>query len=71
MGWGAFKPLLTEALVEALRPIQQRYGHWREDQALLSHVLDEGALRAAAVADATLKRVREAMGFLPPSTQGP
>jgi tryptophanyl-tRNA synthetase len=71
MGWGAFKPLLTEALVEALRPIQQRYGHWREDQALLSQVLDEGALRAAAVADATLKRVREAMGFLPPSTQGP
>ncbi|MFN7677231.1 MAG: tryptophan--tRNA ligase, partial [Cyanobacteriota bacterium] len=65
MGWGAFKPLLTESLVEALRPIQERYGEWRREPAELAQVLQEGRQRASAVATATLARVRDAMGFLP------
>ena len=64
MGWGAFKPLLTEAIVEALRPIQERYREWRGDEAELRLVLRQGRHRASGVAEATLERVREAMGFL-------
>ena len=66
MGWGRFKPLLAEAAVEALRPIQERYGQWRQEPASLQQVLRQGRQRAAAVAEATLKRVRDALGFLPP-----
>ncbi|MEB3305682.1 MAG: tryptophan--tRNA ligase [Cyanobacteriota bacterium] len=70
MGWGSFKPLLTEAVVEALRPIQGRYTDLRADSGQLIRVLEAGADRAGTVAHATLKRVREAMGFLPTSPQG-
>ncbi len=65
MGWGKFKPLLAEAAVEALRPIQERYGQWRQDPASLEQVLSQGRQRAQAVAEATLERVRSALGFLP------
>jgi tryptophanyl-tRNA synthetase len=51
--------------VEALRPIQERYGEWRREPAELAQVLQEGRQRASAVATATLARVRDAMGFLP------
>jgi tryptophanyl-tRNA synthetase len=66
MGWGAFKPLLTESVVEALRPIQERYGAWRREETELRQVLATGRQRAASVAEATLERVRDVMGFLPP-----
>jgi len=64
MGWGTFKPLLAEATVEALRPVQERYGALRADPAELLRVLAEGRERAAAVADSSLARVRRALGFL-------
>jgi tryptophanyl-tRNA synthetase len=65
MGWGKFKPLLAEATVEALLPIQERYGQWRQDPATLEQVLESGRKRASAVAEATVQRVRDALGFLP------
>jgi tryptophanyl-tRNA synthetase len=65
MGWGRFKPLLAEATVEALRPIQEHYGQWRQDPATLEQVLESGRERASAVAEATVQRVRDALGFLP------
>jgi tryptophanyl-tRNA synthetase len=64
MGWGHFKPRLTEAVVEALRPIQARYGEWRADPGALEQVLREGREQAQAVAEQTLERVRAALGFL-------
>ena len=64
MGWGQFKPLLAEATVEALRPVQERYRELRHDPAALQTVLRQGRERAAAVADATLGRVRKCLGFL-------
>ena len=64
MGWGQFKPLLAEAAVEALRPLQQRYFELRADPVGLLQVLDQGRRRATEVADATLARVRQALGFL-------
>ena len=64
MGWGQFKPLLAEATVAALRPIQERYRLLMNDRAQLETVLREGRDRAGTVADETVKRTREAMGFL-------
>jgi tryptophanyl-tRNA synthetase len=65
MGWGAFKPLLAEAAVEALRPVQERYAELSADPAELDRVLAHGRERAETVAQATLERTREALGFLP------
>jgi tryptophanyl-tRNA synthetase len=64
MGWGRFKPLLAETVVEALRPVQQRYSEIQSDPAELDRVLLSGRDRAAAVAQATLARVKTSMGFL-------
>jgi len=64
MGWGQFKPLLAEATVAALQPIQERYRLLMNDRAQLETVLKEGRDRAGAVADETVKRTRKAMGFL-------
>ena len=64
MGWGQFKPLLAEATVVALDPIQKRYHELMEDRGQLLSVLKTGRERAGAVADASVQRVREALGFL-------
>ncbi|CAK6688593.1 tryptophan--tRNA ligase [Synechococcus sp. CBW1107] len=65
MGWGQFKPLLAEAAVEALRPLQERYEAIRAEAGYLDQVLRRGRERASVVAEASLERVRAAMGFLP------
>ncbi|XP_038991514.1 tryptophan--tRNA ligase, chloroplastic/mitochondrial-like isoform X2 [Hibiscus syriacus] len=64
MNWGTFKILLTDALVDHLHPIQVRYEEIIADPAYLDGVLAEGATKAAAIADATLENVYQAMGFL-------
>ncbi|VVB09026.1 unnamed protein product [Arabis nemorensis] len=63
MSWGTFKPLLADALIEHLNPIQIRYQEITEDRAYLNKVLSEGADRATEIADATLHNLHQAMGF--------
>ena len=63
MGWGQFKPLLAEATVAALEPIQARHGELMADRSELDRVLQEGQQNAEAVANATLERVRDALGL--------
>ena len=64
MRWGEFKPVLAEALVEHMRPIQTRYAEIMDDRSSLDAILARGAANASEVADATLADVRDAMGFL-------
>jgi tryptophanyl-tRNA synthetase len=64
-GYGAFKSAVAEAVVECLKPVQQRYHEIRADQTHLGRVLKDGAERAAQRADATLKRVHDVLGFIP------
>jgi tryptophanyl-tRNA synthetase len=66
MGWGQFKPLLAEATVAALEPIQARYHLLMEDRKELEQVLKNGRHKAESVANATLSRVRDALGFATP-----
>ncbi|MGF1542607.1 MAG: tryptophan--tRNA ligase [Pleurocapsa sp.] len=66
MGWGQFKPLLTEAAIEALKPIQNKYHDLMSDREYLNSVLRQGAATAAEVANRTLTRVKNALGYLPP-----
>ena len=67
MGWGQFKPLLAEATVNALEPIQARYRELMQDPTELDQVLSTGREKAETVANATLERVRDALGFAQPA----
>lgn len=65
MGWGQFKPLLTDTVVASLAPIQTKYHEITEDSEYLDQVLRDGQTKANEVASATLKRVKDALGYLP------
>lgn len=64
-GYGAFKKDLAEVVVQALEPLQTKYTEIRSSGAI-REILRDGAERANAVAEETLRKVKEAMGFLPP-----
>jgi tryptophanyl-tRNA synthetase len=66
MGWGQFKPLLTEATIAALRPIQTRYQEIIADRGYLDSVLRDGREKAAATANQTLDRAKQALGYALP-----
>lgn len=66
MGWGQFKPLLTETMIEALRPIQEKYHALLDDRVHLELVLRDGRERAEAIANVTLAKVKEAFGYSKP-----
>ena len=65
LSWGDFKPLLADAIVAHLEPIQKKYASIREDPTFLEGVLRDGADSANEVADKTLGAARVAMGFVP------
>jgi tryptophanyl-tRNA synthetase len=66
MGWGQFKPLLTETAISALQPIQDKYKEIVTEKGYLDSVLREGAHKAKFVADRTLARVKNALGYISP-----
>jgi tryptophanyl-tRNA synthetase len=67
MGWGQFKPLLTETTIAALKPIQDQYSEIMSDRGYLESVLRDGREKAAAVANQTLNKAKKAMGYKLPT----
>ncbi|MBW4666797.1 MAG: tryptophan--tRNA ligase [Cyanomargarita calcarea GSE-NOS-MK-12-04C] len=63
MGWGQFKPLLTETTINALKPIQEKYQQVMDDKGYLESVLRDGREKAQAIANQTLTQVKAAMGY--------
>ena len=63
LGWGEFKPLLTEAAIAHLQPIQTKYQEIMAEQGYLESVLKQGREKAEAIAGETLGAVRDALGF--------
>ncbi|MBE9005176.1 tryptophan--tRNA ligase [Fortiea sp. LEGE XX443] len=66
MGWGQFKPLLTETTINALKPIQEKYQTIMDNQGYLESVLKEGREKAEAIANQTLRQVKAALGYSMP-----
>jgi tryptophanyl-tRNA synthetase len=62
-GFGAFKPVLTEALVTLLSPLRARLIELRRDEAQIDAFLANGATRAAAIAAPTLAGAYRAVGL--------
>jgi tryptophanyl-tRNA synthetase len=65
-GYGQLKKAVSEALVELLRPVRERYAELHADPAYVSGVLAEGASKARAIAGPTLDRAMRAAGLLAP-----
>ena len=68
-GYSQYGPLKADAaaaVVEMLRPVQERYRDLAAEPGALTAVLAEGAARARQIASATVGRAREGMGLLPP-----
>ncbi|MDO9591557.1 MAG: tryptophan--tRNA ligase, partial [Microcella sp.] len=63
--YGALKGAVAEAVVSAFAPIRERTLELLDDPAELDRLLALNASRAEAIADATLARVYDALGFLP------
>ena len=61
-GYGDFKKDRVEVVVEALAPIKERYAEIRHSDELIESLKD-GAVRADAIAQQTMKRVKENFGL--------
>ena len=65
--YGPLKADTAEAVVELLRPIQERFRELEADPGTTQAILDKGATRAHDVAADVLQRAQAAMGLLPPA----
>ncbi|MDP2536819.1 tryptophan--tRNA ligase [Alteromonas stellipolaris] len=63
--YGHLKGDVAEAVVGLLEPIQQRYADIRTNRDYLNDVMRNGAEKASSRAEETLKKVYEAVGFIP------
>ena len=61
--YGDFKKAVADAVLEELEPFQARYREILENKSY-EKVLKEGAIKAEAIANKTLKRVQKAVGLL-------
>jgi len=64
-GYGALKTAVAEAVVEFVRPLQERYAELARDPGEVGRILGVGADRAEGIAAGVLERVRDAVGLLP------
>lgn len=61
-GYGAFKDQLADVVISELEPIQKKY-YALLDSYELDQILDDGAKRAASIANKTLARMEHAIGL--------
>jgi tryptophanyl-tRNA synthetase len=64
-GYGVFKSDVADAVVAFTTPFREQTAQWLADGSGLDDVLADGAARAEKVAADTLRRVYDAVGFLP------
>src|SRR3954447_19678284 len=64
-GYGALKTEVADAVVAFATPFQERTAGWLAEGSALDDVLAAGAARARKVADETIHRAYDAVGFLP------
>ncbi len=65
--YGDLKSATAEAVVEALRPVQERFAELEADPAGTAAILARGAEKARSVAGPVLERARANLGLLPPA----
>ncbi len=61
-GYGDLKKAVAQAVIDTVKPIQERYDEIRAQPGWLEGVLEEGAQRARELAGPTLERAKAAVG---------
>jgi tryptophanyl-tRNA synthetase len=69
MGWGQFKPLLTETVIATLQPIQEKFQAIMSETGYIESVLRQGQEKAEAIANPTLAKVKSALGYSMPAAR--
>ena len=64
-GYGEFKTAVGEAVIELLRPVQEKYAAYMKDRAYLEACYKRGAELAEKISQRTLDKVYKRVGFLP------
>ena len=64
-GYGDFKADVAEAVVEHIKPIRAEYDRLSGDKAYLEGIYRNGAEKANAIAERTVRKVYKKVGFLP------
>lgn len=64
MNYGQFKSLVADQVITYIAPLQEAFMAWRADKVKLQEVLAIGAENASQVAQQTLNKVHQAMGFV-------
>ncbi len=62
--YGHLKGAVAEAVSKMLTELQERYNRFRNDEAFLQQVMRDGAQKARARAQETVKKVYDAIGFV-------
>jgi tryptophanyl-tRNA synthetase len=62
--YGPLKSDTADAVIELLRPLQERYASLEADPASVTKALARGAERAQGIAAVTLERAKRAIGLL-------
>ena len=63
-GYGDFKTAVGEAVIEHIKPIQEKFRQYMDDKAYLSKCYTEGAEKAERIARRTLSKVMRKIGFV-------
>jgi tryptophanyl-tRNA synthetase len=67
-GYGVLKSQVAEVVIEALRPIQERYQALIEDPHELDKILALGAEHARSIAQPKVEEVKRKVGFIKPTS---
>ena len=62
--YAQFKETVAEYIVAGLAPFQKRYAELKKDTDEVMKILEQGKDKASAVANVTLRDVKEKIGFL-------
>ncbi len=63
-GYGEFKPAVAEAIIETLRPVQEKYNSVINEKAYLEQLYKTGADSARLIARKTLSKVMRKIGYV-------
>ena len=63
-GFGKFKPLLAECVINSISPIRNEMNRILSDKAELNRILVDGAEKAASIADPILASCKRVIGFV-------
>ena len=64
LGYGVLKERVAEAVVEELRPLQEKYADLSNNKDYINKIYTEGAKRASYLAAKTLRKVHRKLGYV-------